>query len=85
MFNDAERNELVNRLTMILAKQNINIYSEDEEKFDSVKARKDLAELLVDETREFLKGRYNTTTSDEKLPDGIVQTRDTISKEDFGR
>jgi len=75
MFNDAEREMLAGRLLLVLENQ----------KAGKASVRKELAELLTDEAREFLVGRYNTTTSDEKLPDGIVQTRDTISKEDFKR
>jgi hypothetical protein len=75
MFTDNERNELVARLMMVLEQQ----------KAGKAAVRQELAGLLADEAREFLKGRYNTTTSDEKLPDGIVQTRDTIDKDDFTR
>ena len=74
MFTDNERSELVRRLMLVLAKQ---------ESDDAEMDLRGRAELLADEAREFLKGRYNTSTS--KAPDGIVQTRDTLTNEDFGR
>ena len=50
MFTNAERNELVGRILLIL----------EQDKVGAAGKRKDLAEKLVDDAREYLGGRYAT-------------------------
>jgi len=74
MFTNDEKTQLIGLFTLELEKN----------KAGKADARAALAELLVGVAHEFLKGRYNTDFGN-KQPDGMVQTRDTISKEDFRR
>ena len=74
IFTDNERDELVSRLLMVLEQQ----------KAGQATVRKELAELLTDTTREFLKGKYSTNLMKDLKIGGIHQTRDSLSKDDFG-
>ena len=75
MFTDSERTELISRLMMVL----------DQQKAGRADARKDLAELLADVTREYLKGRYNAGNDEEQNQTGVHRSQDFIDKSDFGR
>jgi hypothetical protein len=50
MFTNAERNELVGRILLIL----------EQDKVGTASKRKELAEKLIDDAREYLGGRYAT-------------------------
>ena len=72
MFTDAERNELVGRLLLIL----------EQEKVGRADARQSLAEQLADTTRNYLGGRYNTKR-DEHGGFGVHKGQDLIRPDDF--
>jgi len=65
MFTDDEKKELVERLYSVLQTH----------KAGKAELRMDLADLLADVTREFLKGKYNAGNEKPKKT-GIVQTKD---------
>lgn len=73
MFNDNERNELVGRILLML----------EQEKAGKAVARQELAEKLVDEAREYLKGRYNASTGKNPGGFGVHKGTDIIRKEDY--
>ena len=74
MFTDNESKMLIARLTAIL----------EEQKAGKAEGRKEIAELLVNDVREYLAGRYNAKPQTAK-DIGIHQLRDVVEKEDFGR
>ncbi len=76
MFNETQKLELVSRLRMVL----------EQNQAGRADMREQLAELLVDVAREYLKTQYRDTSSPEDTnKTGIHQTKETIRKEDYGR
>ena len=97
MFSDNERNELIglillelekNEVGRIIAKE-INVgdgKTKTKRLVDSTEeGRQAVAQMLVDLTRKFLKGKYNTNFGEDNKTKGIYQTRDIITKDDFSK
>ena len=72
MFSDSERNELVSILVAIL----------EEEKAGKAATRDELAAKLVDSSREYLAGRYNTAKKDTG-GFGVHKGTDILNPDDF--
>jgi len=74
MFTNEEKKDLIQEFKRVL----------EENKAGRPDTRDGLADLLAETARKYLAGRYNTKPASAKEI-GIHTTRDTISKDDFGR
>ena len=74
MFNNDQRAELIARLNVVL----------EQNQAGRADMRQQLAELLVDVARDYLKTQYRDTSQAEDNKTGMHQTRDTLRSKDFG-